>query len=491
MSIFVIEDSYQAWRAAALQALADNLAPETIEWRIEAPASASYEQAVLDYGEGALTVRDPQQAAPVGINVRISRDLAEQLKDAALFRDPQRWAFLYKVLWRWQHGDRAVTSAADGDGMRLYRMAKTVRRDKHDMIAYVRFSPYQAKAGESSADAPEFVSWYEPEHDVLAWSVQHFARRMGRLTWLITTPRGAAFWNGRAVHLTQRRAWSVDHRPDTADEAESLWLAYYRSTFNPARLNETALEQHMPVRFWKGLPEGQLIPAMISEAKSGAQRIAQASGVGALGGKVVSVEAGDAQPQRDEPTSLDACRRCELWQHATQAVAGRGPADARIMLIGEQPGDQEDLAGKPFVGPAGQLLEVALTRAALPRAEVYLTNAVKHFKWTLRGKRRMHKTPNQREVDACGYWLEHELQRVRPRVVVVLGATALGALLHQTVSLRDYVDAPFEVDGMWVIATYHPSFALRQTDEDSRARVLDAISDALARARELSEKLKP
>jgi DNA polymerase len=161
------------------------------------------------------------------------------------------------------------------------------------------------------------------------------------------------------------------------------------------------------------------------------------------------------------------------------------------MLIGEQPGDQEDLAGKPFVGPAGQLLEVALTRAALPRAEVYLTNAVKHFKWTLRGKRRMHKTPNQREVDACGYWLEQELQRVRPRVVVVLGATALGALLHQAVSLRDYVDAPFEVEGMWVVATYHPSFALRQPDEESRARVLQAISDALVRARELSEKLKP
>jgi DNA polymerase len=226
---------------------------------------------------------------------------------------------------------------------------------------------------------------------------------------------------------------------------------------------------------------------MISEAKSGARRIAQASGVGALGGKSIPIEAESAQPAREAPSSLDSCRRCELWRNATQAVHGSGPGNARIMLIGEQPGDHEDLSGQPFVGPAGQLLELALARAGLAREQVYLTNAVKHFKWEPRGKRRLHKTPAQREVEACSYWLERELESVRPVVIVTLGATALTALLREKASLRDFTDAPFELDGGWGIATYHPSFALRQHNDAARDKVLADISDALGRARKLAE----
>jgi DNA polymerase len=309
---------------------------------------------------------------------------------------------------------------------------------------------------------------------------------MGQATWLITTPRGAAFWDGGALHLDARRALPGDHRHDSEDAAEALWIAYYRSTFNPARLNEAALEQHMPVRFWKGLPEAHLIPGMISEAKSGARRLAQASGVGTLNGKVIAVEADAAQPAREPPSSLDACRRCDLWRDATLAVGGSGPSGARVMLLGEQPGDQEDLSGKAFVGPAGQLLDVAIERAGLSRDRLYLTNAVKHFKWEPRGKRRLHKTPAQREIEACRYWLERELDTVRPAVVVALGATALTALLRRKVSLQDYVNTPFEVQGGWAIATYHPSFALRQPDEVAREKVLDAMIRALVRARDMA-----
>jgi len=368
-------------------------------------------------------------------------------------------------------------------------MAKAVRRAKHDMIAYVRFRLRDASDAAPAPDLPEYVAWYEPEHDVLAWSAEHFARRMGRSTWLISTPDGAAWWDGNALRLERRPARSCDPRHHAADEAEALWLAYYRSTFNPARLNESALEQHMPVRFWRGLPEGRLIPSMISEAKSGARRVAQASGVGELGGKSVPVDAQRAQPVRQHPSALDTCRRCELWRHATQAVDGIGPDNARIMLIGEQPGDHEDLAGKPFVGPAGRLLDVAIERAGLSRDRLYLTNAVKHFKWMLRGKRRLHRTAAQQEIDACGYWLAQELERVKPAVVVTLGATALGALLHGKVSLSDCIDRTLDVDGMQVIATWHPSYALRQEHDDARERVLAAIAAALTRARELVDAL--
>ncbi|RAS38948.1 UdgX family uracil-DNA binding protein [Paraburkholderia bryophila] len=482
MHAVLIDDHFAAWRAASLEALNRGLAPETIEWRVKtAPESLPESPQTLALFE----CHEPREVAPSPTRgVQVSKELAALLQDAALFRDPQRWAFLYKVLWRWQHGDRTVASPADADGARLHRMAKSVRRAKHDMIAYVRFRRQTA-----AAPTPEYIAWYEPAHDVLRWAAEHFSQRMGRSTWMIATPHGAAFWDGDQLHLEQRRALPDEHRGNPEDDAEALWLAYYRSTFNPARLNQAALEQHMPVRFWKGLPEAHLIPTLISAAKSGAQRVAQAGSVGALDGKSIPVEAEFAQPAREPPSSLDRCRRCELWRHATQAVGGSGPGDARIMLIGEQPGDQEDLAGQPFVGPAGQLLDSAIARAGLLRAQLYLTNAVKHFKWEPRGKRRLHKTPGQQEIAACGYWLERELLAVRPAVIVALGATALNALLQRKVSLKDYTGAPFEAAGGWAIATWHPSFALRQQSDASRDKVLDEIGNALMRARRLADEL--
>ncbi len=477
-----IDNHFEAWRAASLAALAHGLAPEAIEWRIRESAGAKplAGQTAFDYGETGGNGSAAQAPA-----VHVSKDLAALLHDAALYREPQRWAFLYKVLWRWQHGDRTVASPADVDGARLYHMAKCVRRARHDMIAYVRFRKQQ-----SDASGPEYIAWYEPEHDVLGWAAEHFAQRMGRSSWMIATPHGAAFWDGSQLHIEARHALRDPHHSDTNDEAESLWLAYYRSTFNPARLNEAALQQHMPVRFWKGLPEGRLIPAMLSEARTGARRVAQASGVTALGGKAIPVEAESAQPARAQPSSLNACRRCDLWRHATQAVGGAGPRPAPIMLIGEQPGDQEDLSGEPFVGPAGQLLNSAIARAGLTRDELYLTNAVKHFKWEPRGKRRLHKTPAQREVEACSHWLAHEFATVRPSVVVVLGATALHALLRESASLSDYLSDPFELEGGWGIATYHPSFALRQRDGAAREKLTADITGALIKARQLAASLE-
>ena len=180
------------------------------------------------------------------------------------------------------------------------------------------------------------------------------------------------------------------------------------------------------------------------------------------------------------PSTLDECRRCELWRHATQPVGGQGARHARVMLVGEQPGDQEDLSGKPFVGPAGDLLDDALAAAGIDRRQVYITNAVKHFKWELRGKRRLHKTPAQKEVQACHYWLEAELRSVAPDVVVALGGTALKSVLQSgSVTLKDYMGAPVERDGRWIIATYHPAFALRQRTPEARAAARQAIIAAL------------
>jgi DNA polymerase len=199
----------------------------------------------------------------------------------------------------------------------------------------------------------------------------------------------------------------------------------------------------------------------------------------------------DIDPQQ-KPRTLDECRRCPLWHDATQGVPGAGPARAAIMMVGEQPGDSEDRAGQPFVGPAGRLLDDALHEAAVPRNAVFVTNAVKHFKWEPRGKRRMHKTPAQREVDACRYWLERELSQVSPHVVVALGSTALKALLQDAhVRLQDYFGKVTRRDGRAILATWHPSYALRAPDPETRERAYSDIVRTLAHAKRIAHTPEP
>ncbi|MFN2645098.1 MAG: UdgX family uracil-DNA binding protein [Burkholderiales bacterium] len=184
-----------------------------------------------------------------------------------------------------------------------------------------------------------------------------------------------------------------------------------------------------------------------------------------------------------------ACQNCTLWANATQTVFGAGDPHARVMLVGEQPGDEEDKKGLPFVGPAGRLLDKALTEAGVDREQIYVTNAVKHFKWQLRGKRRLHKTPAQREIDACHQWLEGEIATVRPHVIVCLGSTAAKAVISKdfkvSVQRGAFVESPH---APFVFATLHPSALLRVQEEEEReaafrqfVRDLSLIKKALAK----------
>jgi uracil-DNA glycosylase len=170
------------------------------------------------------------------------------------------------------------------------------------------------------------------------------------------------------------------------------------------------------------------------------------------------------------------CRACPLWENATQTVFGEGPAKAAVVLVGEQPGDREDLEGRPFVGPAGRVLDEALADAGIDRKQVYLTNAVKHFKWKPRGKRRIHQKPNAEEIAACRPWLDAELAVVKPEVLVVLGATAAQALLGRGFRVTRQRGVPVDSDlAPNVIATVHPSSILRARDEAERREAYDAF----------------
>lgn len=461
-----LAQSFDEWRAAARELIALKVPPAHVAW--------------LAQPDGGDLFSSPPEASATDVPMlRLPRQLVELLQAAACFNVHDRWAFLYQVLWRWQLGQHDVISPADADGARLHAMVKAVHREEHDMHAYVRFR----ERGEAQG-APRFVAWFEPVHDVLPQVARHFARRMGSTSWMIATPAASMLWDGQTLHAGPallRGAAEID------DAGEALWLTYYRSIFNPARVNADLLHSHIPARFWKNLPEGAIVPAMVSAAANGERRTGQTASVGQRSGAaMIPITAERAQPAREASTTLDQCRRCALWESATQAVPGVGPQTARIMLVGEQPGDQEDLAGLPFVGPAGAVLDQAMQEAGMARDSLYLTNAVKHFKWEPRGKRRLHKTPAQREILACHGWLEEEIRRVKPQVIVALGSTALKSVLQDgAASMAPLLGTPVQHAGRWVVTVYHPSYVLRAADATSRRQAYTVLVDGLRRAQEL------
>jgi uracil-DNA glycosylase family protein len=194
-----------------------------------------------------------------------------------------------------------------------------------------------------------------------------------------------------------------------------------------------------------------------------------------------------ADPLRSLAVEAADCQACDLWKRGTQTVFGRGPADARLALVGEQPGDEEDLVGEPFVGPAGRLLDDALSDVGLEREAIYVTNAVKHFKWSPRGKRRIHERPNRTEVVACHQWLERELEVLdADAVLVALGAIAGQALFGPKFRVGAARGADLELDGHRVVATIHPSAVLRSRDSEERARAYAGLVEDLRRASSLT-----
>jgi DNA polymerase len=177
---------------------------------------------------------------------------------------------------------------------------------------------------------------------------------------------------------------------------------------------------------------------------------------------------------------VQGCRRCPLYEYATQAVFGEGPQSAEVMFVGEQPGDQEDLQGKPFVGPAGQVFDKALDKVGIDRRRVYVTNAVKHFKYELRGKKRIHQKPNAGEITACRFWVNLEREFVRPKLIVALGATAVQSLMGKAASISSLRGRKIELpDGGTLLVTVHPSYLLRMPDRDKAAEELERFEHDL------------
>ena len=382
---------------------------------------------------------------------------------------------LYRLIWRAHAGEKHLLElTTDPEVQRVQTLAQSVRRDTHKMRAFVRFREVQDEAG------LRHVAWFEPDHYIVEANAPFFVRRFATMTWSILTPYRSVHWNG--AELVYERGALKSDVPDD-DRMEAYWRAYYSSIFNPARLKLGAMTSEMPKKYWRNLPEAAAIPELIRTAAARTETMVQTPTFSPA--KPTRAH----QPKPTEPAAtlllqaahdVQSCRRCALWEPATQAVFGEGPPDARIMIIGEQPGDQEDLAGRPFVGPAGQLFDRAMAEAGLDRRQVYVTNAVKHFKFVPRGKRRIHEKPGTSEIVACNFWLELERQELRPALTVMMGATAARAVLGRTVAITRERGRAIPLDGNnQGFITVHPSYLLRLPDEESKAREWTAFVNDL------------
>ena len=404
-----------------------------------------------------------------------------------LHSDPQRFALLYRLLWRLVHEPALRHDPIDADMLAAQQMAQSVRRDMHKMKAFVRFRTVQ----EEGRTEPLHVAWFEPEHHIVEAVAPWFARRFTQMRWAILTPGRCVEWDGQQLHFGPG-AQRGDAPP--ADAGEELWLTYYRSIFNPARLKLRMMQKEMPRKYWHNLPEARLIAPLAAQAHERSENmVAQPATQPARRiPRPVHPDNPRETLRQDGIASLaqlkDAtmrCRECPIGEYATQSVTGEGPRKAVLMFVGEQPGDQEDLQGKPFVGPAGKLLDRALEKLGIPRDKVFVSNAVKHFKFELRGKRRIHKTPTQREAAACLHWLEDEIALVKPKALVALGSTAARSLLGRAVPVMAERGHWLErEDGLPVLVTLHPSALLRVPPPDREDAFALFVRD-LAKAKKL------
>ncbi|RYH02472.1 MAG: DUF4130 domain-containing protein, partial [Alphaproteobacteria bacterium] len=454
-------NDFDEWRAVARRLLLEVVPPDEIIW---ADAGSPHDLFGAEESVEQVTGRK------VGTVPQRFIDWAEA---GICHSDPERFGLLYRLLWRLQKDKELMDVRSDPDVAKLDRRVSAVRRDAHKMKAFVRFKEIVDDSG-----LERFVAWFEPEHFVLERVAPFFARRFTGMMWGIVTPYRSAFWDGQTLEFGDG-----GHKEDVpADDAlEPVWKSYFASIFNPARLKVSMMKSEMPVKYWRNLPEAELIPSLIRGAKAAEEEMIERMASIPPSRHVRQMERVEPEVPTETFASLadvksgvDECRRCPLYEMATQAVMGQGPANAEIMFVGEQPGDQEDLQGKPFIGPAGKVFDAAMEEAGLPRERAYVTNAVKHFKFVPKGKKRLHQRPNAGEVKACSFWLGLERELVKPKLIVAMGATAVSSLAGSGTTLGSVRSkVTLLEDGTRMYATVHPSYLLRIPDREEAARERD------------------
>jgi probable DNA metabolism protein len=447
------------FREQARRLLILNVPPTEVSWH----CSDDFEAGLLTADPAPDAEPGPAMAQPTE-PVQVPAGFLELCQSVVLHNEPARFDLLYRLLWRLLHEPGLRHDPLDPDRAQARQMAEAVRRDIHNMKAFVQFRTVQDDIFRTNPEGGLLhLAWFEPEHHIVETVAASFARRFAQMRWALLTPERCVEWKGAspraepAAIVPGQLSFSPGaNKADapSADASEQRWLTFYKHLFSPARLKFRLAAES----------SSQRIPTMIDDAPLTPKKRSPASrpeGVSVVNRQRASSSL-DLPGLAALAAAMQTCRDCPIGEHATQAVCGEGPEAARLMVVGEQPGDQEDLQGRPFVGPAGKLFDRALAELGVDRSRLFVTNAVKHFKYELRGKRRMHKTPTQTETAICAQWMEREIALVKPEAALALGATAAASLMGRRVAvMTERGQWLTRLDGLRVLVTLHPAALLR------------------------------
>lgn len=432
------ETDFDGWRKAARALAVHHVAPADVTWSVHGQTKDH-----VPLGLSEVASLPPIETENT---FSVPADFIELARVAILHRDGARFALLYHLLWRLKADHDLLGTMTDPDAALAAKMAGAVQRDAQRMRDVVRFREI------GRDQKAHYAAWFEPEHHIVAFAAPFFARRFADMPWSILTPDVCAHWDGHAISFTP--GISRTEMP-AATRLEETW----RRHFWPDR---RAAAEAPPTR-GRNLREGSILEPLLADAERWTGGRINPRPEGSMKRKTA---ADDLEALREEAAH---CRACHLYKDATQTVFGEGPKSANIMLVGEQPGDKEDLAGHPFVGPAGQMLDRALEEAGVDRKKVYVTNAVKHFKFVPRGKIRLHQKPNTPEIRACRQWYEREVSAIQPDLIVAMGATAAQSVFGKITPVGKtrgrLIDLP---DGRKALVTVHPSYLLRLPDPEAK-----------------------
>ncbi len=441
----------QAWRDAARAALGHRISPEQIDWQFGSAEAGLFEGAPL-----------PPPTRPL----KVTKGFVELADTVVWHRDPERFARLYLFLWRVWRQPQLMADRADAQLAKLRQMEKNVRRCQHKMKAFVRFRDLRAPAGPRR----RFAAWFEPTHYTVEPTAPFFARRFADMDWMIATPDVTAVFEDGTLRFREGAP-----RPDLPeDAAEELWGTYFRNIFNPARVKVRAMTSEMPRKYWKNMPEARHIPDLLAQAETRVREMAEAAPtLPPL--RSDRIRARVLAPRAEARLSFADLRARAAEESAAppegygRLILGEGPEEAALMVVGEQPGDLEDQEGRPFVGPAGQLFDSCAAAAGLDRDRAYVTNAVKRFRFRMKGKRRLHQSPSADDIEHGRWWLMREIELVRPRLILAMGGTAAEALTGRRKDLLRRRGRIEETAAGPVFLTVHPAYLLRLPDAARRA----------------------
>lgn len=438
MNIVIIDPTFDSFRQKARQLISKNIHYNEVEWKTSSEG--------FFFGE-------IWQDIHTEITFNVPKDYVELAVKVSAFRDDSVWALLYRSLYRVVIEDKNLfLNPLDPDVMELQSKAKLVGRDIHKMKAFVRFKEVSTEEGQV------FMAWHNPDHRIIRLAAPFFQDRFNGMKWVIMTSDETANWDGNELTFTPGVA---QEDAPTFDDKEDLWKTYYKAIFNPGRLKISAMKKELPVRHWKTLPETELITELINEAPHRLEKFYDSQR------QAPSVQFKNLHELNAE---LAKCRACGICEKATAPVSGSGPSDAEIMFIGEQPGNEEDLQGKPFIGPAGEVLNRGLKDVGIDREGLYLSNAVKGFKYIPKAHLRWHKGATITEIKTCSSWLKKEIELVKPKMIVCLGRSAALSVIGKMVKIEDVRGKFFETAlSPKTIVLPHPASILRDMNDKEKA----------------------